>query len=93
MSRVEPRRMLTDRACPDDLNINDVDAARELYQSVKTLAFWRTSRRGPRYLKLGRKVLYRLGDLREFAAASVVDPADGPPRRRAVPPSQVEGEL
>lgn len=34
--------------------------------SVKTLQAWRLYRRGPRYLKIGRSVRYRVGDLRDW---------------------------
>ena len=34
--------------------------------SAVQLAEWRSRGGGPRYIKMGRKVLYRIGDLREF---------------------------
>lgn len=38
--------------------------------SVKKLAEWRYERRGPRYRKLGRVVLYALDELEEWIEAS-----------------------
>lgn len=38
--------------------------------TVKTLAEWRYERRGPRYRKLGRLVVYALDELEEWIEAS-----------------------
>jgi hypothetical protein len=39
--------------------------------SERTLERWRFERRGPRYLKLVGKVVYRLADIEAFEAESV----------------------
>ncbi|HEY0113383.1 MAG TPA: helix-turn-helix domain-containing protein [Allosphingosinicella sp.] len=39
------------------------DAASQLGLSASTLNKWRTQGRGPRFVKLGRTVCYRLSDL------------------------------
>lgn len=49
-------------------------AADTLRTTVATLADWRHRRRGPRYLKIGRKVLYRMEDLSAYLAEHVIDP-------------------
>jgi predicted DNA-binding transcriptional regulator AlpA len=43
-----------------------------------TLSKWRRRRKGPRYLKLGSKVRYRLTDIEEWTAAQLIDPAQQP---------------
>lgn len=42
--------------------------------SVRTLQDWRARRVGPAFLKLGRRIGYRLNDLDEFISASRVIP-------------------
>lgn len=52
---------------PDSARIGTPGAAEFLGLSEKTLATWRsTGRYGLRYIKVGRCVQYRVGDLREF---------------------------
>ena len=40
----------------------------------ETLDTWRSRGRGPKYVKIGGKVFYRISDLDAFIAANVVDP-------------------
>ena len=54
--------------------VDEKTAGEILGHSVKTLQNWRTLRRGPAYLKCGRSVRYRLGDLLDYQAAGRVDP-------------------
>ena len=43
-----------------------------LHTTPATLSVWRcTKLRGPKHVKLGRKVLYRAGDIRDYIAANV----------------------
>lgn len=72
---IQPGQRLADPSAMDDLNLTDDEAALELFLTKSTLADWRSSGRGPRYIKLGRRVLYRLGDLRAYVASRAVDPA------------------
>ena len=39
---------------------------------VGTLANWRWAKKGPRYFKVNRKILYRLEDLEDFFTANPV---------------------
>jgi predicted site-specific integrase-resolvase len=50
-------------------------AAERLGFEPTTLQWWRTKGRGPRYVKIGRKVFYRPGDLDEFIAAGEREPS------------------
>jgi hypothetical protein len=43
--------------------IGSTQAAELLRILPQTLAVWRVEKRGPRYLKIGRKVFYRRSDL------------------------------
>jgi hypothetical protein len=44
---------------------------------IATLAFWRWARTGPRFYKVGRKVLYGLEDMQDFLEARKVDQNGG----------------
>ena len=48
------------------LVMNDVKAAEALDLSPTTLRKWRTTGRGPSYVKLGKNVRYRLEDLTAY---------------------------
>ena len=52
------------------------EAAKRLRARVGTMQWWRTMGRGPRYVKIGRHVFYRAGDLDEFISAGERVPAE-----------------
>jgi hypothetical protein len=52
---------------PEEL-IPDGEAAKILYQRKQTLAAWRCEKKGPAYLKIGRRVFYRRADIGEWLA-------------------------
>jgi predicted DNA-binding transcriptional regulator AlpA len=58
-------------AMVDNRALNAADAADYLGVSPSTLAKWRISGGGPRYVKAGRRVTYRLQDLEEWQNACV----------------------
>lgn len=39
-----------------------------------TMQWWRTTGRGPKYVKIGRRVFYRRAELDDFIAANVRSP-------------------
>jgi hypothetical protein len=49
--------------------VDETKAAQLLDLRVKTLRRWRWAGKGPRFIKLGSAVRYRLADLDEFIAA------------------------
>jgi hypothetical protein len=51
--------------------LNQIDLARRWKISPRTLERWRWLREGPRYLKLGGRVLYRVADIEEFERSIV----------------------
>jgi hypothetical protein len=51
--------------------LNQIDLARRWRISPRTLERWRWLREGPRYLKLGGRVLYRVADIEEFEQSIV----------------------
>jgi len=58
---------------PDDLiPAKDYAASRHMTESALAQERWRGS--GPPYVKLGRRVLYRAGDLAAYIAANTVTP-------------------
>lgn len=52
---------------PSELIPNE-EAAELLRQQPATLTAWRNQRRGPCYLKIGRRVFYRRADIAEWLA-------------------------
>lgn len=49
-------------------------AATYIKSTESTLANWRCAGRGPRYIKLGGKILYRTADLDAFLESCIRDP-------------------
>ena len=66
---------------PTDL-LTTEEAARYLRLSPRTLERYRVTGEGPRFLKIGRRVLYRQSDLDEWlknkSRRSTSDPGPGP---------------
>ena len=54
------------------LVMNDVDAAAYLGMSPNTLRKWRTTGRGPAYIRCGRLKKYRLADLEAYIEKQMV---------------------
>lgn len=49
-----------------DRRVRNAEAAEYLGCSPRTLDHWRSRGRGPKYLKVGTRVLYRISDLDAF---------------------------
>lgn len=49
-------------------HLTQLDLSRRWCTSHRTLEKWRWEKRGPRYLKIGGRVLYRLEDIEEYEA-------------------------
>jgi predicted DNA-binding transcriptional regulator AlpA len=56
-------------------HLNQHDLAARWRMSVRTLERWRSQRQGPRYLKIGARVAYRVEDIEAFEAAQLRDGA------------------
>lgn len=63
LSTLDSEALLSDR---------EVAAAFRLHPGV--MRNWRSSGRGPHYVRLGRKVMYTLKAVRQFLADATVDP-------------------
>src|SRR5687767_12358626 len=50
-------------------HLNQIELARRWTLSARTLERWRCAGEGPRYLKIGGRVVYRLEDIEAFEAA------------------------
>lgn len=50
-------------------HLNQIELARRWRISPRTLERWRWLRQGPRFLKLGDRVIYRLEDVQTFEQA------------------------
>ena len=53
--------------------VNTKQAAEILGLKPNTLEIWRCHKKGPRFKKLGRRILYDLTDLEDFAASCTVE--------------------
>jgi hypothetical protein len=56
-------------------HLNQVELSRRWSLSHRTLERWRWEGRGPRYLKMGGRVVYRLEDVEAYEVAQSRDPA------------------
>lgn len=68
----------TPRSNPHNVNLdrsvrhfNQVDLSRRWNISPRTLERWRWLKQGPRYLKIGGRVVYRLEDIEAFERAQI----------------------
>jgi predicted DNA-binding transcriptional regulator AlpA len=60
---------------PDDPLVQPKEAAEYLGGlKVSTLQWWRVVGRGPQYVKIGHRVVYRKSDLDAFIAKGTVNP-------------------
>lgn len=59
-------------------HLNQVDLARRWNLSPRTLERWRWLHQGPRYLKIGGRIVYRLDDIEAYEAAQVHAPTANP---------------
>ena len=55
-------------------HLNQVELARRWSLSHRTIERWRWQGQGPRYLKVGGRVIYRLADIEAFEAAQSREP-------------------
>jgi hypothetical protein len=66
------------RKNPQEINmvvnhLNQVELSRRWRLSPRTLERWRWLGQGPRYLKVGGRVVYRLEDIEEFETKQIHD--------------------
>jgi hypothetical protein len=55
----------------DHANLTQLELAERWRLSGRTLEKWRQARRGPRYLRVGGRVLYPIEEVRRFEAANL----------------------
>jgi hypothetical protein len=67
MSEVLVEAIRSARSVPGLLEIDDVAAL--LHVSRSLLAKWRMLGRGPRFMKVGRRILYECGEVRRWLEA------------------------
>lgn len=58
-----------------DDNLNTQGAAEYLGSTPHTLNTWRYLNKGPKYVRMGRKIMYRRADLDAWMDANTVTPA------------------
>lgn len=56
------------------VRLSERDAASFLGITQRTLQSWRLERRGPAYIKLGRRIAYDRADLEQFLTANRIEP-------------------
>ncbi len=54
-------------------HLNQIELSRRWSLSPRTLERWRWLGQGPRYLKIGGRVVYRLEDIESYEAAAAKD--------------------
>lgn len=54
------------------MHLKPEEVAQRLRTTVGALSNWRMQGKGPRYIKLGRKILYPLREVEAFEAAHLV---------------------
>lgn len=59
----------------DPKHLNQIELSRRWNMSERTLERWRWLRQGPRYMKIGGVVRYRIEDVEAFEALQERDPA------------------
>jgi hypothetical protein len=52
--------------------LTEQDLAKRWQCKAKTLQNWRIARTGPKYLKIGAKILYRLQDIEAYEENNIV---------------------
>ena len=57
-------------------SLNTPEAASYLGLRPGTLEIWRSLGKGPRYLKIGRRVVYELADIDAYAKAHAVETSE-----------------
>lgn len=65
-------------------HLNQIELSRRWNISPRTLERWRWLGQGPRYLKIGGRVVYRLEDIEAFEAERVTE-TGGDPAAEEVP--------
>jgi Helix-turn-helix domain len=53
----------------------DTEVAKILHQRTQTLAAWRSERKGPAYVKVGRRVFYRRLDITKWLGKQLHEPS------------------
>jgi len=56
---------------PERAHLTQIELAERWRLSGRTLEKWRQTRRGPRYLRVGGRVLYPAGEVEAFEAAGL----------------------
>lgn len=69
MAAARPRTTFPDN---DDINLSP-DATVAWFDGVVSLDNWRSQGRGPRYLRVGGRIAYRLRDLKAYRDAQTVE--------------------
>jgi predicted DNA-binding transcriptional regulator AlpA len=68
--------MSNERTLDPEHLVDTREAAEMLAKHPAVLADWRHQSRGPKYVKFGRSVRYRVGDLRAWVADHTIEPTD-----------------
>jgi uncharacterized protein YjcR len=63
--------------------LNTKEAAEFLGVKPNTLEVWRTKKKGPKYSKIGSRVLYDINDLEEYFTSRSVHTKDTAPQLRS----------
>jgi predicted DNA-binding transcriptional regulator AlpA len=76
-------RMMGPQEVPPQRLLDDATAASYIGVQSATLAAWRHQKKGPKYLKIGRRCAYRLEDIEEWLDSCCVVPLPPKAKRSA----------
>ena len=65
----------TARPTSQRIVVDTMGAAEYLGLHPRTLDNWRSQGRGPRYLRVGRRIVYRIAHLEDYLESRVVEPS------------------
>ncbi len=63
-------------------HLSQIDLAKRWRMSPRTLERWRYTGEGPRFIKLGGRVIYRLDDIEAFEGQQIRQMTPGTPRNQ-----------
>lgn len=82
----DPQRLSSDPL------LDELQAAKLLNLSTRTLQAWRVSGAGPPFVRAGRAIRYRHSDLLSWISANTVTPPRATPDDRPAPDTEVDND-
>jgi len=84
------------KTSPDEKHLNPHQLAQRWNLTYRTLERWRTQGIGPKFLKIGWRIMYRLADVEAYETAHLYSETikdDGIPVTQSLPPCAASSRL